>query len=224
MKCNRLSSSLPGDFSPAADHGGPKQPSGAGSRCRRTHQLHRGLSQIPADPLSGQLGAAPSRHHGGQAARGTNRSVCLTATLPVRSLTSVLFLLPADPEGNQTGPGAGGDLHRLRGRHGRGEVCAILRPVHALAQTHRGERRAEGAAAASRQDHRVHQPDRAGCRQGEGTSSQDAVTEATCSTARSGFISPLCSVTSSCRTPLPSCSCSSKPRRTSTTWKTTILR
>lgn len=33
-----------------------------------------------------------------------------------------------------------------------------------------------------------------------------------------------CSVTSSCQTPLPSCSCSSKPRQTSMTWRMTILR
>ena len=33
-----------------------------------------------------------------------------------------------------------------------------------------------------------------------------------------------CCVTSSCRMPRPSCSCSSKPRPTSMTWRTTILR
>lgn len=63
---------------------------------------------------------------------------------------------PVDPEGHQTRPGAGGDLHRLRSRHGRGEVCAVLRQVHALAQTHRGVRCEEGAPAAAWQDHRVH--------------------------------------------------------------------
>lgn len=84
-------------------------------------------------------------------------------------------LHPADPEGHQTGPGAGGDLHRLGGRHGRGEVCAILRPVHALAQAHRGKRGAEGAASASRQDHRVHQPHRPGCGQREGAPSHQTV-------------------------------------------------
>lgn len=83
-------------------------------------------------------------------------------------------LSPVNPEGHQAGPGAGGDVHRLSGRHSRGEVCAVLRPVHALAQTHRGERRAEGAAAAPGKDHRVHQPHRVGCRQGEGRAAPDA--------------------------------------------------
>lgn len=35
---------------------------------------------------------------------------------------------------------------------------------------------------------------------------------------------PPSSVCSSCQTPRPSCSCSSRPRQTSTTWRTMILR
>ncbi len=84
-------------------------------------------------------------------------------------------VLPVDPERHQIGSGASGDVHRLCGGHSRGEVCAILRSVHALTQTHRRERRAEGAPAASWQDHRVHQPHRPGCRQGEGTSAQEVI-------------------------------------------------
>lgn len=37
-------------------------------------------------------------------------------------------------------------------------------------------------------------------------------------------VSPPPSVCSSCQTPRPSCSCSSRPRQTSTTWRTMILR
>lgn len=81
----------------------------------------------------------------------------------------VLFPSTVGPEGHQACPGAGGDVHRLRGGHSGGEVCAVLRQVHAVAEAHRGERRAEGAAAAARQDHRVHQSDWAGRRQGKGT-------------------------------------------------------
>lgn len=155
-------------------------------------------------------------------------------------LSGVLSLshsLPVDPEGHQTGPGAGGDVHRLSGWHSRREVCAILWPVHALAQTHRRECCAEGAPAASWQDHRVHQPHRPGCRQGEGASVQD-VTKRSSEINQGGCLinctfrlqtsSHLSlsfhSVTSSCLTPPPSCSCSWKPRLTSMTWRMTILR
>lgn len=67
-------------------------------------------------------------------------------------------LLPTlvDPEGHQTCPGAGGDIHCLSGGHGRGEVCAILQPVHAITETYSGECCAEGASAAAWQDHRMH--------------------------------------------------------------------
>lgn len=40
----------------------------------------------------------------------------------------------------------------------------------------------------------------------------------------SNIFTSFCSVTSSCQTPLPSCSCSSKPRQTSMTWRMMILR
>lgn len=77
-------------------------------------------------------------------------------------------MLTADSEGYQAGVGAGGDVHRLGGRHGRGEVRALLRPVHALPQAHCGECRAEGAAAAPWENHRVHQSHWPGRRKGEG--------------------------------------------------------
>lgn len=138
---------------------------------------------------------------------------------------------PADSEGHQTGLGAGSDVHCLRGRHSWGEVCAILRLVHALTETHCRKRSAERAPAAPWQDHRVHQSDWPGCWQGEGMCTQCdqpiqvLSTDFTVSLClRCLHVCSLLSVASSCQTPLPLCSCSSKPRQISMTWRMTILR
>ena len=63
-------SAPPVHLSVATDHGGPEQSQGAGSRCSRPYQLHRGLPQVTAAPLPGQPGAASPCHHGCQASGG----------------------------------------------------------------------------------------------------------------------------------------------------------